>query len=175
MSTIVQDIPQLIAVHLQDVAAKFGLEVNAENMALLKQGWLDKQRAFRDLVTERGMESSERMDALDPRGALLLTYSGSLISLSPIKEGCRMVEYTSIGLRQDVPESLSMEESNMAEAAVAGEPLSFRDAPLKQTSPIYQIALCPEALTVKEQEELIDETSTVIIDTFIDVNQDMFS
>jgi len=173
VSTIVQEIPQLIVSHLEDVAVKFGMEVNQENLDKLKQGWLEKQQLFLEKTSESGMEEQESFDPIDERAALLLTYSGSLIKLGPVNQGGRSVEYTSIGLRQDVPEALDLENAQMAESARVGEPLSFKDSPLKQTSNLYRIMVCPERLSTEEQDELMQDTATIIVDTFIGVNKDM--
>jgi len=174
MSTIVQEIPQLIVTHLEDVADKFGLDVSQENMDKLKQGWLEKQQMFQEKTLEMGMKEEESLGVEDERAALLLTYSGSLISLGTAKNLNRNAEYTSIGLRKDVPESLTLEEVQLAEDARKGDPLSFKDGPLKQTSRLYRIMVCPEEMPATEQEEMLQEATTMIVDTFIGVNQDLF-
>ncbi len=118
------------------------------------------------------MEEVETFDPLDKRAALLLTYSGSLLSLHPLKTGDRSMDYTSIGLRKDVPESLHLPKGNLAETAEKGQPLSFQDSPLKQTSPLFAIMTCPGELELEDQKNLLDQASTVIIDSFVQLNKD---
>ena len=112
-------------------------------------------------------------DPTDERGALFLTYSGSLISVSPMKFGERDLEYTSIGYRTDVPESLQLDHVALAEYAEVDKILTFKDGPIKQTSPLFKIVVTPESLSEEDQSKLVDEAATIIIDTFVGMNKNL--
>lgn len=172
MSLLSVELPENIKRHLKDVVKTFGLESDEETMDRLISGWLDKEEAFREQMFNLGMEEIDLFESLDDRGLLALTYSGSLISIGPLVEGDRKVDYTSIGFRQDVPETLTKEGSSLAENVVLDRSIVFDGGPIKQTSPIYKIVVCPDSLSSEEQEDIIDQATTMIIDTFADINQD---
>jgi len=165
-------LPDNIQNHLNSVIKTFGLDNDEPTMARLVQGWQDKEEAFRDQMCNMGMDEAGEFDHEDKRGALALTYSGSLISIGPLVEGDRRVDYTSIGFRQDVPETLTKEGCNLAESMVLDRGIRFLDGPIKQTSPLYKIVVCPEDLSPSDQEDLIEQATTMIIDSFSDINQE---
>ena len=175
MSTELHDIPETIISHLKDVSATFGLSNDEETMEKLTESWLEKKEAFEDKTVEMGMDEVGSYDHDDDRAALLLTFSGSLISVGPLQGGSRNVEYTSIGLRQDVPDSLSIERTNIVKDVEVGKSVEFDNSPLKNTSPIFKIVVCPESLSVNEQEDMLKETATVIVDSFVGMNKDLFA
>jgi len=165
-------LPDNIQNHLNSVIKTFGLDNDEATMARLVQGWNDKEEAFRDQMCNMGMDEAGEFDFEDKRGALALTYSGSLISIGPLVEGDRKVDYTSIGFRQDVPETLTKEGCNLAENMVLDQGIRFLNGPIKQTSPLYKIVVCPEDLSPSDQEDLIEQATTMIIDSFSDINQE---
>lgn len=172
MESISVGVPENIKKHLHRVIKTFGLETDGETMARLVNGWLEKEDSFKEQMFNMGMEETGEFDCNDERGSLALTYSGSLISIGPIIEGDRKVDYTSIGFRQDVPETLTKEGCSLAENIQIDKGITFFEGPLKQTSPIYKIVVCPESLSAEEQEDIIDQATTMIIDSFADINQD---
>jgi hypothetical protein len=172
MSLLSVELPENIKRHLKDVIKTFGLESDEETMDRLIAGWLDKEEAFKEQMFNLGMEEIGLFENSDERGLLALTYSGSLISIGPLVDGDRKVEYTSIGFRQDVPETLTKEGSSLAGDVVIDKSIVFNGGPIKQTSPIYKIVVCPDSLTAEEQEDIIDQATTMIIDSFADINQD---
>lgn len=171
--TSITALPESIQNHLKNVIEIFGLDHDKETMDRLVQGWLDKEEAFREQMCNMGMDEVGSFESSDTRGALALTYSGSLISIGPLLEGSRKVDYTSIGFRQDVPETLTKEGGNLAENMSIDKGIFFQDGPIKQTSPIYRIVTCPEDLSAVDQEDLIEQATTMIIDSFADINQDL--
>ncbi|MDC7219562.1 MAG: hypothetical protein PQJ59_06445 [Spirochaetales bacterium] len=172
MSTLTSVIPPAIERHLEDVIKTFGLDSDMDTMARLKSGWLEKEEAFKEQMFNMGMEETDHFDKDDERGVLALTYSGSLISIGPITEGDRKVDYTSIGFRHDVPDSLTKEGSLLAEDMSLESGVVFDGGPIQKTSPVYKIVVCPESLETEEQEDLIDQATTMIIDTFAGINSD---
>ncbi len=172
MSTLSNNIPENIKKHLRDVIKTFGLESDDDTMNSLITGWLDKEESFKEQMFNMGMDEVESFDSYDERGLLALTYSGSLISVGPIVEGDRKVDYTSIGFRHDVPETLTKEGGALAESVVLDKGIVFDGGPIKQTSPIYKIVVCPDSLSPAEQEDMIEQATTMIIDSFADINQD---
>ena len=173
MNTVIQNVPDSIAKHLAEVADKFGLDPSDDKALKLQDSWLQKKEAFESKMIELGMDEVGIFDPTDERGALFLTYSGSLISVSPLKNGERELEYTSIGYRTDVPESLNLDHVELADYAEIDKSLSFKEGPIKQTSPLFKIVVTPESLSEEEQNNLVDEAATVIIDTFVGMNKNL--
>ena len=172
MSSISYEIPENIKRHLNDVIKTFGLESDEETMDRLIGGWLDKEESFKEQMFNLGMEETGSFESSDDRGALALTYSGSLISIGPLNDGDRKVDYTSIGFRQDVPETLTKEGCTLLENIILDKGIQFSEGPLKKTSPIYKIVVCPESLSIEDQEDIIEQATTMIIDSFADINHD---
>ncbi|MDC7235303.1 MAG: hypothetical protein PQJ58_18870 [Spirochaetales bacterium] len=170
MNTIVQTVPEAVADHLRDVAVKFGLEDKEESYAALEQSWIEKMEVFEHEMIERGMDEVGVFRPEDERAALLLTYSGSLISLGPLEDGERQIRYTSIGIRKDVPETMDLVNQKIEGCAEAGESLLFSDGPMKRTSPLFRIVVPPLSLDPDEQTCLVEDAVTVISEKFADLN-----
>jgi len=172
MSNLSLDIPDNIVKHLEVVIKTFGLESDEETMGRLVTGWLEKEEAFKEQMFNMGMDEVGVFDCDDERAALALTYSGSLLTIGPLMDGARKIDYTSIGFRQDVPETLTKEGSSLAENIMLDKGIVFKSGPIKQTSPIFKIVACPETFSPEEQEDLIEQATTMIIDSFSDINHD---
>jgi len=174
MTETEKTIPENIQKHLQYVARSFGLSQDKETVQELAACWEEKLEAFESRMIEMGMDEIGFFAKDDERAALALTYSGSLLSIGPLVDGSRKIEYTSIGLRKDVPASIQEENCNLKEDMEVEKSIAFEGASIKRTSQIYKIVACPFSLDTEEQEEMIDEAKTLIIDTFVDMNQDLF-
>ena len=173
MNTVIQNVPDSIAKHLAEVADKFGLDPQEDRAQKLQDSWLLKKEVFENKMIELGMDEVGIFDPTDERGALFLTYSGSLVSVSPLRGGERELEYTSIGYRTDVPESMILEHVELADYAEIDKALAFKDGPIKQTSPLFKIVVTPDSLSEEEQNNLVDEAATIIVDTFVGMNKNL--
>ncbi|MBN2508857.1 MAG: hypothetical protein JXB03_01225 [Spirochaetales bacterium] len=167
-------IPENIQKHLQFVAKSFGLSEDQETVDALATSWTEKLDVFETKMIDMGMDEVGTFEKDDERGALALTYSGSLVSIGPLTEDGRKIEYTSIGLRKDVPESVKEEGCALRHDMEVEKSIEFDKGPLKRTSPIYKIVVCPLSLSAEEQENLVSEATTLIVDTFVEMNQDLF-
>ncbi len=174
MTELGTKIPENIQKHLQYVAKSFGLSEDQETIQILADSWTEKLDAFETKMIDMGMDEIGIFEKTDERGALALTYSGSLVSIGPLGDEGRSIEYTSIGLRKDVPDSVKEDNCALAGDMEVEKSIEFEKGPLKRTSPIYKIVACPVSLSAEEQEELVSEATTVIVDTFVDMNQDLF-
>jgi hypothetical protein len=166
-------LPGSIIRHLHNAAEAFGLEADEDTIARLGAGWLEKRDAFDNMIIEKGMDDIGFFSRNDERGALILTYSGSLVSVGPLDGDDRKITYTSIGFRTDVPPSLHREGCILSSDGKVDTCLSFQKGPIKQTSRIFRIAVCPESLSAVEQSELLSSTSSVIAESFLGMNRDL--
>ncbi|MFO7731527.1 MAG: hypothetical protein R6V86_12280, partial [Spirochaetia bacterium] len=87
-------IPENVLKHLRYVAKSFGLGQDDETIQMLADSWQEKLNAFENKMTELGMDEVGLFETEDQRGALALTYSGSLLSISPLSDEGRKVDYT---------------------------------------------------------------------------------
>ncbi|MDC7224362.1 MAG: hypothetical protein PQJ60_11515, partial [Spirochaetales bacterium] len=68
MSTLTSLIPPAVEKHLEDVIKTFGLDRDADTLARLKSGWLEKEEAFKEQMFNMGMEETDHFDSYDERG-----------------------------------------------------------------------------------------------------------
>ncbi len=170
MGEFLDQIPEKVKSHIRDITKSSGLEEADESVEMIAEGWLEKNRVFEEESVNQNMEEVEFFERNDERGAIALTYSGSLINIGPISEGTRKAGYASIGLRKDVPDLLSNDDSELGDDISIDKPIEFAKGPVKRTSPIYKIIVCKDDLSVEEQEEKLDEATMVMMDEFVEVN-----
>lgn len=171
MGTYLEMLPSGIKDQIVEITKSSGLEVNEESVELMAEGWIEKQRIFEEKIKEFGMLESGLYEKDDARGVLLLTYSGSLINLSPIIDDKRKSEYTSIGIRSDVPDSAFSEDTILVDDVQTDEICKFEKGPVESTSQIFKIAVVDEDLSPEEEQETIQKATTVIIEEFVDINK----
>jgi hypothetical protein len=143
---------------------------NAEE--LLAQGWLEKHEAFEHHTTARGMIPVDSFKRDEPSGALIMTYSGSIVSVGPMTDGERDVAYASIGVRRDVPQMSVKQDSRLATDARKDEVLQFREGPVQQTSPVFAIAVFQKALPPARENAALVEVTQVLAERFVDINNE---
>ena len=157
--------------HLKKLVKTAGLPDNEDSLELMAQGWLEKQSSFHEQTKAREMEEVDTLEIEDPRGAIVMTYSGSLLTVGPETEDGRTVEYASIGLRRDVPDSLKRDESVLAGDIVKGAGVSFDVGPIKISSPVYAIAVASEDLSAEAEEQLLGEVTQMLTEDFVETNK----
>ncbi len=171
MSQFLEQIPANIQVHIREITKTSGLPYNDESIDKIAESWLEKKQTFEDEMTNMNMEELGHFEKDDQRGALVMTYSGSLVNIGPVVDGARKAAYASIGLRKDVPEMVSKDGANLLKDIVIDEPVEFEIGPVKKTSPIFKIVVCKDTLSADEQQEKIDVAATTKIDEFVEVNK----
>jgi hypothetical protein len=117
------------------------------------------------------MEEIESLSMDDERGALAMTYSGSLLNLGPLVDGARKVVYTSVGFRTDAPDSAEKEGSKLAKDITSDDIIEFEVGPVKSTSKIFKIAVLKNDMSAEEQEENLTQVMTQVEELMLDVNK----
>jgi len=166
-------VPNEIREHLRTLVKKTDLPDNDETFELLLSSWQKKDYLFTSQTTILGMEPVTRLEAGDDRGMLLLTKSGSLISLLPSREGLRVFEYASISLRVDVPDILKAKSTKLSADVSIGRALEMEDSPLKRSSQVYRIAVCPAGTAADVQETRIREATIFLTNGFVRINKQL--
>ncbi len=160
-----------VQAHIKNLVKTASLEDNDESLELLSGGWLEKQQSFFEQTKQRDMEEVDELNADDARGALIMTYSGSLLNIGPELDDFRDVEYFSIGLRNDVPESAAERNSVLGNSIVKGKPVEFSKGPILKSSPAYAIAVFKEELAPEEEAGLLDEVTLLLAEDFASINK----
>ncbi|MCK5672696.1 MAG: hypothetical protein KAH95_04935, partial [Spirochaetales bacterium] len=107
--------------HLKQLVGTVNLPAGEDALEILSKGWLEKEEIFNSQILERKLEESDSFAVEEPRGGLIMTYSGSLLTIGPIADDGRKVEYASVGLRTDVPESAEKDGSVISMDILQGE------------------------------------------------------
>lgn len=157
--------------HLRQIARTSGLPQNDESLERLATAWKDKETIFEKSLADNKLVDMAFYGRTEPRGALVLTWSGSIISIGPLVDGNRRCEYTSIGLRADVPPAATDETAELAADLEVDEPVQFNKGPIRTSSPVYKIAVFSEALEPETEEAMLTQVSQDLADDFATVNK----
>jgi nucleoid DNA-binding protein len=162
-----------IRVHLQGLLGSSGLPDTEESLEEMIRVWFEKKDMFESQVKALDMQQLERFSAEDPRGALVLTWSGSLLSMGPATGAGagRRMEYASIELRTDVPHLAVSEGGELESDLAVGELAKLRSGPISSTSALLTIAACDAAVPAEEQEKRIREATIFLTNGFVRINR----
>ncbi|MBN2551730.1 MAG: HU family DNA-binding protein [Spirochaetales bacterium] len=161
--------------HLKTITRSSGLPDTEESFEKMAMVWLEKKRMFEGQIRALDMEEVESFSRDDPRGALLLSYSGSLISLGTLAGAGRQVEYASISLRADVPDLVIMEGSGLAGDVRLDSEAQLSGGKVRSTSKLLKIAVCPREVPPEEQEKRIREATIFLTNGFVKINRTVLS
>lgn len=175
MGAFLEMIPPGIKEQIREITKSSGLEYNEEAVELMAEAWIEKKRIFEEKIKEFGMSETDFYEKNDARGALLMTYSGSLVNINPIIDDNRESEYTSIGMRSDVPDSALNDDTVLADNVQVDEILEFEKGPVSSTSQIFKIAVVDEDCSPEEEQKTLKNVTTVITDEFVDINKTIIS
>jgi nucleoid DNA-binding protein len=167
-------LPEKVKLHVAEVTKSSGLPQTGESVEKISKCWLEKMRLFDEQTGALRMEEVGSFPKDSPKGALLFTYSGSLLSLGTSREGKRYAEYASIGLRKDVPDISKREGAELESDAAVGSVLSFRGGPIRSSSPLFKIVVCDDEVSLDEQEKRIREATIFLTNGFVKINRTHF-
>lgn len=132
--------------------------------------WLEKMNAFQAKTHMFGMVEVTSFHVDEPRGALVMTYSGSILLLGPPKNGRREATYTSVGSRTGVPPVAKHGATHLAKDIAVNSPVSFAPGPVTQTSEVYRIAVCNTTGDMETQQAKLAAAADEITSDFTAVN-----
>jgi hypothetical protein len=171
MAEYLDRLPDRVRDHVRQLVEPAGLDELENAEELLAQGWIEKHEAFEHHTADRGMMPVERFARDETGGALVMTYSGSIVSIGPMADGERDVAYASIGLRRDVPQMSVKQDSSLAADIVADEVIEFAEGPVQKTSRVYSIAVFQQALPPAKENAALVEVTQVLTERFVDINK----
>ena len=165
-------LPEAVRAHVRGLVGPAGLQDAEGGEELLAEGWLEKQQAFEHHTSHQGMVTVESYSKNELTGALVMTYSGSILSLGPIVDGERDVAYASIAVRRDVPQMLVKQDAELAGDVTVGNSAHFVDGPVLKTSPVYTIAVFDQTLSPESEKAALVELTQVLTERFVDINKE---
>jgi hypothetical protein len=124
------------------------------------------------MVEHENFKKVGRMSKDSKSGCIAITMSGSIIAVGPLVNNKRDIKYTSIGMRQDVPETLHVKAGRLAQDIVCDKSILFEKGPLEKTSPIMDLAVALENVTEQEQLRAIKKVDKKLQTDFIRINKD---
>lgn len=171
MGEHIAQLPERIRAHLAGLVRSSGLPDTEDSLETLARVWLEKKRMFEEQVRALDMQEVASLSAGDPRGALLLSSSASLVTVGPLEERRRRVDYASIQLRADVPHLLVLEGASLAEDLALDREARFSAGPIQSTSPLLKIAVCAPEVGPEEQEKRLREATIFLTNRFVKLNR----
>lgn len=178
MGTYLDQIASHIQDHLRQITANSGLPNTPESVEEVARVWLEKSTIFAQKMSQYNMQPIFEFAQDEERGALVLTYSGSIVAIAPKAASdakSRVVAYSSIGLRKDVPETATHESAELAGAVEVDAPIVFNAGPVLRTSPVFRIAVSVDELAEPEEQKKLIEATRTIAGEFAEVNRTIVS
>ena len=172
MGEYLDKLPERVRDHVRLLVEPAGLKDVDDAEELLAQGWLEKHLAFEHHTANRGMVAVESFARAETTGALVMTYSGSILSIGPVLDGERDVAYASIGARRDVPQMSVKQDSKLSADVTRDRAVVFEDGPVQKTSPVYAIAVFKTALPPAKENAALVEVTQVLTERFVDINKE---
>lgn len=169
MSSFFEKLPPHARTRVSRMAREFG-PTETEGRERLAAAWLEKMATFEAKMHTFGMVEVSSFPTDEPRGALIMTYSGSILLLGPPKNGSREATYTSVGNRIGIPPVAEHDAALLAETIRVNSPVSFTTGPVTQTSEVYKIAICKTAINVETQQVKLAAAAKELTDDFSSVN-----
>lgn len=177
-----RDLPPQIQKHLESVTESSGLPAGEDSLARITANWVEKRDLFQEQTGLLDMFEVPVFDPADPRALLILTYSGSLISLGPLPQGGdaddggdatagRHFEYASMPLRADVPSLVREEGVGLAGELKRDEPGHFSGSSIEQSSPLLHMVCCDAGVPEADQERRLREATIFLTNSFVKLNR----
>ncbi len=172
MAENLEKLPERVREHVRQLVEPAGLSDLENAEELLAEGWIEKRDAFERHTVQRGMAPADAFPASEVGGALVMTYSGSIVSIGPMIDGARDVAYASIGARRDVPQMSVRQDSRLASDVAVDHVVEFAEGPVQKTSPVFAIAIFRKALPAAKEQAALVEVTQVLTERFVDINND---
>jgi hypothetical protein len=172
MGEYLDKLPERVREHVRLLVEPAGLTDVDDAEELLAEGWHEKHLAFEHHTASRGMVLVDSFARAETTGALVMTYSGSIVSVGPMLDGERDVAYASIGVRHDVPQMSVKQDSKLASDVARDQTVVFEDGPVQKTSPVFAIAVFQKALPPAKENAALVEVTEVLTERFVDINKE---
>ena len=170
MEESMQNLPDHIKRHLESVLKTSGLPDTKDSYDKISKIWLEKKDMFEGQTKNLDMIEVDSLGIEDKRACLILTFSGSLISLGTASNEKRWMEYASIKLRNDVPDIVKADKIILTEDIMVNHSIKFKEGPIKSTSAAFKITTFNEDVPIDVQENRIREATIFLTNGFVKIN-----
>ncbi|MBN1412004.1 MAG: hypothetical protein JW969_14240 [Spirochaetales bacterium] len=171
MGYYMDKIPQELDKYIIAISKDVGFPEEEVFMERIAQCWLEKKEIFENEMNKFNLTECKRLSINDPRGALVLTCTGSLVHIGPLRERKRNVIYSSLGFRVVRKEALQNTESYLINDIEIQKAIVFKIGPVKKTSPVYKLAVCDSSMDLAAQENLLNQLSKKVEDLMFEKNR----
>jgi hypothetical protein len=177
INAVLAKMPLALADHLRSLMKLCGFDGEPDKQKAFLSNWLKKKAFFDKIVEHQGFHCITRLEPGFKQGVVILTYSGSLLTLSVEDEhGNREAIYNSIDLRKDVVQKTEDKNAQIIFPLECHKALVAKSGKIKKTSPILTMAIedNPE-YTSEEKFNKLRLVGERISKTLIVVNQELYS
>jgi hypothetical protein len=151
MDDILSKMPAALSKHIESLMSLGGFEGDPATKKKFVRYWLRKKAFFDKIIEHQGFKLVERIEPGFREGIIILTYSGSLLTLSPeTADGKRELVYNSIELRKDVVPKTEDKAAEIVFPIVLHKSLEARAGKIRKTSPVLSIAIEADPGTGKD-------------------------
>ncbi len=171
MGEFYDQLPDTIREHIRLIARNFEIPDAEDTLEAVAKVWIGKKEIFENQIEKAGLREVQVLEKNDRKGALVMTYSGSLVDISPVIDGKRKVTYTSIGYRTNTPAHAECAGTNLSRDMTIDNTAEFDQGPIKRTSQVFKIAVCADDLSPEEEASRVTSTKTVIEEEFLEANR----
>jgi hypothetical protein len=142
MEDVLSKMPGALSKHIESLMSSCGFDTDPQLRKKFIRNWLKKKAFFDKIVEHQGFRLTDRIGADFKEGIILLTYSGSLLTLSPeTGDGKRELVYSSIEMRKDVAVKTEDRDARIDFPLVIHKPMTAPEGKIKKTSPILSLAI----------------------------------
>ena len=168
--------PSAVVNHLNDLITDTGISDNPKMVNRFLESWLTKRAQFQRII-EKVNYSKENVffRSNDKNSCIVMTISGSLVTIGPMINGVRAAAYTSIGLRTDVPMVTINEKSELEKDIELYKNVFFKVGPVKATSLVMVIAVIGSGEDITNQISELKSINDFLLKRFIGINIDFLS
>lgn len=147
---------------------------NENSLKKIIEAWLIKRALFNKIIEHGDFKVVKNHKKENKNACIAITLSGSLIAIGPIVNGYRKIIYTSLDMRKDVPKVVTSEKAVISEDIDVEKALRFTEGPIERTSEIIDIGVAAMEEDPDKQINKIIEINKLLLDNFIQINQDTF-
>ena len=169
----IHDIPPRIREHLLALVSGSGLPDGQATIDAINENWIEKHKLFAAQIAALDLVEIEELLPDDPRAALILTYSGSLVGLETARDGKRNFEYASIKLRTDVPDLVRESGVEIVGTIAKDAVASFAGGSVKSTSEVLILASFRPELPAADQDERLRQAVLFLTNGFAKINRSL--
>lgn len=177
MDDVLAKMPPALSRHIESLMSLGGFDTEPATKKKFVRYWLRKKAFFDKIIEHQGFKLVPRIDAGFKDGIIVLTYSGSLLTLSPeTAEGKRELVYNSIELRKDVAPKTEDKGAEIILPIELHKSIEAAAGKIKKTSPVLAIAI--EATPTIEREGIGKRIRIIgerISRALLLVNKELFS